>query len=218
MSLIDARQYAPATQRNREPILNVLHQVLPPNGTVLEISSGTGEHAIFFALRLAPRLWLPSDPNPVARASIAAWRDNSPAPNLYPPIALDVCDLVWAVEQTPLPEELQGLDLTQQPIRAIVNINMIHISPWSATLGLMAGAARLLPDDGVLYLYGPYKQGGEHTAPSNAAFDQSLQIQNPEWGVRDLEAVIAAAEAAGLSFVQTWEMPANNLSVLFQKL
>lgn len=217
MSLIDARQYAPATQRNREPILSILRQVLPPDGTVLEISSGTGEHAIFFAPRLAPRLWLPSDPNPLARASIASWRDSFPAPNLYPPVALDVRDSVWAVEQTPLPEELQGLDLNQHPIRAIVNINMIHISPWSATLGLMAGASRLLSAGDVLYLYGPYKQGGSHTAPSNAAFDQSLQMQNPEWGVRDLEAVIAAAEAAGLAFVQTWDMPANNLSVLFQR-
>jgi hypothetical protein len=217
MSFSDARQSAPATQRNREPILNVLRQVLPPEGTILEISSGTGEHAIFFAPQLAPRLWLPSDPNPQARASIAAWRQQSSATNLYLPIALDVHAPVWAVEQTPLPDELQGLDLRQNPIRAIVNINMIHISPWSATLGLMAGAARLLPGGGVLYLYGPYRREGEHTAPSNAAFDQSLRMQNPEWGVRDLEAVVEVAEAAGLSCVSIWEMPANNLSVVFRK-
>lgn len=217
MAFADDRQYAPATQRNREPILEVLLQVLPSAGTVLEVSSGTGEHAVFFAPRLAPRLWVPSDPNPQARASIAAWRRAVPAENLYPPIALDVRDPVWAIEQKPLPEELQGLDLEQNPVRAIVNINMIHISPWSATLGLMAGAARLLPSGGVLYLYGPYRQNGRHTAPSNAAFDQSLKLQNPEWGVRDLEAVIAAAAAAGLAFVRIWEMPANNLSVVFQK-
>ncbi|WP_088891822.1 DUF938 domain-containing protein [Leptolyngbya ohadii] len=214
---MDARQYAPATQRNREPILDILRQVLPPACSVLEISSGTGEHAVFFAPRLAPRLWLPSDPNPQALASIAAWRQECPAPNLYPPIALDARDAVWAVEQTPLPEVLRGLDVTQTPIRAIVNINMIHISPWSATLGLMAGADRLLPSGGVLYLYGPYRREGRHTAPSNAAFDQSLQMQNPEWGVRDLEAVMKAAEAAGLAFTRIWEMPANNLSVVFQK-
>ncbi|MBD1850378.1 DUF938 domain-containing protein [Leptolyngbya sp. FACHB-711] len=218
MSFPDARQYAPATERNREPILNVLRQVLPPDGTVLEISSGTGEHAVFFAPRLAPRLWLPSDPNPQARASIAAWRQQIPAENLYPPIALDVRDPVWAVEQNPLPEELQGLNLNRNPIRAIVNINMIHISPWSATLGLMAGVSRLLPGGGILYLYGPYRQNGRHTAPSNAAFDQSLQMQNPDWGVRDLEAVVAAAAAEGLSFLKTWEMPANNFSVVFEKL
>jgi len=218
MSFPDARQYAPATERNREPILNVLRQVLPPDGTVLEISSGTGEHAVFFAPRLAPRLWLPSDPNPQARASIAAWRQQIPAENLYPPIALDVRDSVWAVEQNPLPDELQGLDLNRNPIRAIVNINMIHISPWSATLGLMAGASRLLPGGGILYLYGPYRQNGRHTAPSNAAFDQSLQMQNPDWGVRDLEAVVAAAAAESLSFLKTWEMPANNFSVVFEKL
>lgn len=213
----DARQFAPATQRNREPILKILQQVLPPTGTVLEVSSGTGEHAVFFAPRLSPRLWVPSDLSPVARASIAAWRDHTPAENLYPPIALDVRDSVWAIEQPELPEPLHTLDLQQHPVRAIVNINMIHISPWSACLGLMAGAGRILPPGGLLYLYGPFKQGGVHTAPSNEAFDVSLRSQNAEWGVRDLEQVIAAAAAQALSLIEVYTMPANNLSVVFQR-
>lgn len=198
----DARQYAPATERNREPILEVLLEVLPVAGTVLEISSGTGEHAVFFAPRLAPRKWLPSDPNPIARASIAAWRQYCPSKNLYPPIALDACDSRWAVEQE---------------IVAIANINMIHIAPWAACLGLMAGAKRILPPGGILYLYGPFKQGGKHTAPSNEAFDASLRVQNPQWGIRDLEEVIAVAQSEGFSLVKTVAMPANNLSVIFQK-
>lgn len=213
---LDARQYAPATQRNREPILEVLSQVLPPTGTVLEVSSGTGEHAVFFAPRLHGRKWIPSDPNPVARASIAAWREQSQADNLYPPIALDACDSLWAIERDELPEPLQHIDLKRDPIVAIVNINMIHIAPWSACLGLMAGAGRILPAGGILYLYGPFKQGGRHTAPSNAAFDESLGAQNPEWGVRDLDEVVAVAREQRLSLVKTYAMPANNLSVVFQ--
>lgn len=213
---LDARQYAPATERNREAILDVLLQILPPTGTVLEVSSGTGEHAVFFAPRLHPRQWIPSDPNPVARESIAAWREYCPADNLYPPIALDVCEPIWAIEQNELPESMQDVDLKRDPIVAIVNINMIHIAPWLACLGLMAGAGRILPPGGILYLYGPFKQGGRHTAASNAAFDESLRMQNPEWGVRDLKAVVAVAETHKLSLVNTLAMPANNLSVIFQ--
>ena len=213
---LDARQYAPATQRNREPILEVLLQVLPPRGTVLEVSSGTGEHAVFLAPRLHPRKWLPSDPNPVARGSISAWREHCPADNLYPPIALDARDPVWEVEQNELPKQLHDLDLKLHPIAAIVNINMIHIAPESACLGLMAGAKRILPPGGILYLYGPFKQRGKHTAESNVAFDQSLRAQNPEWGVRDLDDVAAVAQAHNLSLVKSYTMPANNLSVIFQ--
>lgn len=203
----DDRQYAPATQRNREPILGVLQMVLPPTGTVLEIASGTGEHAVFFAPRLAPRNWQPSDFNPVALASIAAWRDHLAVANLYPPLALDVQASEWPVEA---PNFAAG------PITAIACINMIHISPWSACLSLLAGAGRILPQGGILYLYGPYKLQGEHTAASNAAFDLSLRSQNPEWGVRDLEAVVASAASANLELIQTIQMPANNLSVVFQ--
>jgi SAM-dependent methyltransferase len=213
---LDARQYAPATQRNREPILEVLLQVLPPRGTVLEVSSGTGEHAVFLAPRLHPRHWIPSDPNPVARASIAAWQEHCPADNLYPPIALDARDPVWAVEQDELPEPLPDMDFKRDPIVAIVNINMIHIAPWSACLGLMAGAGRILPSGGILYLYGPFKQAGKHMAPSNADFDESLRSQNSDWGVRDLDDVVAVAQAQHLSLVKTCAMPANNLSVIFQ--
>jgi hypothetical protein len=200
----DARQYAPATERNREPILEVLLEVLPSTGTVLEVSSGTGEHAAYFAPRLKPRRWLPSDLSVAARDSIEAWRLAVNTDNLYPPIALDASQDRWSVE-----------DLAE-PIGAIVNINMIHIAPWSACLGLMAGARRILPKGGILYLYGPFKQNGQHTAPSNAAFDQSLQMRDREWGVRDLESVIEAAEAERLAFVKTYEMPANNLSVIFR--
>ncbi|MBW4510075.1 MAG: DUF938 domain-containing protein [Scytonematopsis contorta HA4267-MV1] len=207
---MDNRQHAPATQRNREAILEVLLQVLPPTGTALEVASGTGEHAVFFAPHLLPRKWLPSDPNPTSRDSIAAWKDNSPSSNLFSPIEIDVRANVWPVEKDPSPQ--------WSPITAIVNINMIHISPWSACLGLMAGANRILPPGGILYLYGPYKQSGKHTAPSNAAFDESLRAQNPEWGVRDLDDVIAAANKEDFSFLKTFQMPANNLSVVFKRL
>ncbi len=202
------RQYAPATQRNREPILAVLQQVLPPEGTILEIASGTGEHAVFFAPRLAPRRWLPSDPNPVALASITAWRESVAAEQLYPPLMLDVHACPWPVETS---------DFAAGPIVAIACINMIHIAPWSACLSLFAGAGRILPQGGILYLYGPYKQHGQHTAPSNATFDLSLQTQNPDWGVRDLEAVVAIATAEHFTLLQTVPMPANNLSVVFQR-
>jgi SAM-dependent methyltransferase len=213
----DARQYAPATGRNREPILAVLQQVLPPTGTVLEVSSGTGEHAVFFAPRLYPCKWLPSDPNPLARASITAWGEYCPAQNLYPAIALDARDSIWPIEAEELPQPLQGLDFQRDSIVAIANINMIHIAPWSACLGLMAGASRILPPGGILYLYGPFKQGGIHTAPSNEAFDLSLEAQNPEWGVRDLDQVVAVAQEQNLSLIKTVTMPANNLSVVFRR-
>lgn len=205
----DLRGYAPATQRNREPILAVLARILPPQGTVLEISSGTGEHAVFFAPRLFPRYWLPSEPNPSLRESINAWRKYAPSDNLLTPLDIDVQTPIWSVEQQPLPQ------LRSHPITAMVNINMIHIAPWSACLGLMAGAKRILPEGGILYLYGPFQQGGEHTAPSNAAFDASLRQRNPEWGVRDLEDVISVAKKQGFIVQEIVAMPANNLSVIF---
>jgi hypothetical protein len=203
---IDTRQYAPATQRNREAILAVLLEVLPPTATVLEISSGTGEHAVFFAPHLSTRSWIPSDPNPIARDSIASWQRYAPSENLHPPLDLDVMDAGWSLDSR----------LLDRKIGAIVNINMIHIAPWAACLGLMSGAQKLLTAGGILYLYGPFKQGGVHTAPSNADFDRSLRAQNPNWGVRDLEEVVAIAKSHSFSLLKVYPMPANNLSVLFR--
>lgn len=215
--MIDVKQYAPATERNREPILEVLLQVLPPQGSILEIASGTGEHAVFFAPRLSPRQWLPSEKNPQLRASITAWSDQFRADNLYPPLELDAAAPVWPIETSNSPEWLSSFDFNASPLVAIVNINMIHISPWSTCLGLMAGAGRILPSGGILYLYGPFKRNGEHTSESNTSFDSSLRYQNPEWGVRNLEEVVEVAKANNLNFLKTYQMPANNLSVVFQR-
>lgn len=202
---IDARQYAPATQRNREPILEILLRVLPPNGNILEIASGTGEHAIFFAPRLSPRQWIPSEHNLALLSSIRAWQEHSPADNLHPPLEISVQDEIWSIEEENI------------SVAAIVNINMIHIASWSACLGLMAGARRLLSPGGILYLYGPFKRGGEHTASSNLTFDELLRAQNPEWGVRNLEDVIEVANTQNLNLLEIVQMPANNLSVIFQR-
>ena len=206
----DARRHAPATARNREPILQVLQRVLAPARTVLEIASGTGEHAVFFAANLPHCTWLPSDPDPESRASIHAWQAASPTSNLLPPLAIDVCAATWLVEA-------EAFVRPNGEISAIACINMIHISPWKACEGLCAGAERLLPAGGVLYLYGPYKRDGQHTAPSNASFDLSLRSRNEAWGIRDLEAVVELARSHQLELVETVAMPANNLSVIFQR-
>lgn len=153
----DARQYAPATARNREPIFQVLRKVLPARGHVLEISSGTGEHAVFFASGLPGLTWQPSDPDPAARASITAWAAAAALVNLRPALDIDARAPTWPVARAD----------------AVICINMLHIAPWEAALGLFAGAARILPTHGVLYFYGPFKRDGRHTAPSNAAFDES---------------------------------------------
>jgi SAM-dependent methyltransferase len=194
-------QRAPAVARNREPILAVLRRVLPAQGTVLEIASGTGEHAVHFAAALPGLTWQPTDPDPDALRSIAAWRAMTKLPNVLPPIELDVTSQTWPVARAD----------------AVVCINMIHISPWRATEGLMAGAERLLSAGGVLFLYGPYKEGGRHTAPSNEAFDADLRSRNPEWGVCDLDDVKSLAGKHGLDFVERVAMPANNLSVVFRR-
>jgi hypothetical protein len=203
----DLRQYAPAAERNRDPILAILKQVLPPAGCVLEIASGSGQHAVHCAPQLKPRRWLPSDPNPLARDSIQAWIDHCPADNLLPPLALDAADPTWPDQVMPIAPD----------VSAIVNINMIHISPWESCLGLMAGAGRILPPGGVLYLYGPFRRQGQPTAASNEAFDQRLRSQNPAWGLRYLEAVTAAAADQQLRLQAVFEMPANNLSVVFER-
>ncbi|WP_404788524.1 DUF938 domain-containing protein [Altericista sp. CCNU0014] len=213
MTQTDARQFAPATQRNREPILAVLRRVLPQEGLVLEIASGTGEHAAFLTPLLFPRYWLPSDADPEALKSIRAWQDDRPAERLLPPVALEVSQGDW-------PDKAKAAIALHAPplaISAIANINMIHISPWSATLGLMAGAEALLPDGGVLYLYGPYRQKDVPTALSNEAFDASLRSRNPEWGLRNVEDVVAVAAQRGLHLRDIIPMPANNLSVVFER-
>lgn len=202
---MDARQYAPATQRNREPILEILTKVLLPGSNILEVASGTGEHAVFFVSELKSCHWMPSDINPMSRESIAAWKHSSNLNNLDLPLAIDVTQENWYGQ------------LTGQKIDAIVNINMIHIAPWLACLGLMEGAGKLLAPGGILYLYGPYKRNGEHIAPSNDTFDRSLRDRNSQWGVRDLEAVIEVAKLADLRLQQVIDMPANNLSVIFSR-
>ena len=195
----DPRLYAAATQRNREPILEVLTQVLPSRGLVLEIASGTGEHAAWFAHRLRPLAWQPSDPEPELRRSIAAHGADAGAGNLRPPLDLDVHEVPWPLERAD----------------AVVCVNLIHIAPWSATQALMRGAGCVLDAGGLLYLYGPFRRAGRHSAPSNAAFDAALKAENPLWGVRDLDAVAAEADVNGLALWKTYEMPANNLSVTF---
>jgi SAM-dependent methyltransferase len=197
----DPRIYRPHVERNREPILDVLRRVLPKHGLVLEVASGSGEHAAYFAAHLPALTWQPSDPDPAALASIAAHRTAGGAPNLLAPVLLDVSAPRWPVERAD----------------AVICNNMIHISPWSASEGLMAGAARTLPAGGILYLYGPYKIDGRHTAPSNAAFDATLRAQNPALGIRDLADVAASAERNGLTLAETVAMPANNLSVVFRR-
>ena len=196
---------APAVARNREPILAVLRRVLPEHGLVLEIASGSGEHAVYFAAALPHLNWQPTDPDPEARASIAAYRAATALPNVLPPLALDAAAAHWPVTE---------IDVQ---IDAIVSINMIHIAPWVAAEGLMAGAERLLPERGVLFLYGPFREHGRHTAPSNAAFDESLRARNREWGVRDLDEVAALASRHGFALEERIAMPANNLSVVFRR-
>jgi len=198
----DPRQLAPATQRNREPILAVLRQVLPHQGLVLEIASGSGEHAVHFAAAFPDLSFQPSDPDPAALASIDAWARTSTLPNLRPAIRLDAMAPRWPVTQAD----------------AILCINMIHISPWAATEGLIRHAAELLPTGGPLYLYGPYRQHDVPLAASNAVFDDSLRRRNPKWGLRELEAVAELARAAGLGEPEVTQMPANNLSVVFRRI
>jgi SAM-dependent methyltransferase len=197
----DARRSAPAAARNREPILEVLRSLLPERGLVLEIASGTGEHAAFIAPRLPNIVWQPSDAEPDMRHSIAAWAAEVDAPNLRPPLTIDCTVDNWGISRAD----------------AVFCANMIHIAPWEATIGLVRGAAKMLPPAGMLILYGPFKRGGAHTAPSNEAFDESLRRRDPSWGVRDLDDLIALAEEHGLRFDTAIDMPANNLTVVFRR-
>jgi len=197
----DARLYAPAAARNRDAILAVLRRHLPPEGLVLEVASGSGEHALHFAASLAGLVFQPTDPDPTARASIDAWARAARLPNLRPALALDAATEDWPITHAD----------------AVLCINMVHIAPWRATEGLMRGAARLLPPGGALILYGPFRRDGRHTASSNAAFDADLRARNPAWGVRDLEAVTAEAVARGFGPPVVEPMPANNLALVVRR-
>jgi len=198
----DPRLHAPATQRNSAAILAILKRVLPRSGTVLELNSGSGEHAVLFATELSTIQWQPSDIDPAALASIEARGNDAALPNLFPPCTVDATHQDWPVRQA----------------AAVVSINMIHIAPWAACLGLLDGAARIMePGTGTLYLYGPFKRNDRHTAPSNEQFDGSLRARNPQWGIRDLETIISEAESRGLHCDEIVEMPANNLSVIFRR-
>ncbi|ALG62300.1 SAM-dependent methyltransferase [Citromicrobium sp. JL31] len=199
---VSAKRESPAAQRNREPIADVLADVLPERGMVLEMASGTGEHVVHFAKRFAHLDWYPSDPDAEARASIAAHVAQARLANVMPPLALDAAASEWPLDAAD----------------AILCINMVHISPWQATEGLFAGAARLLPPmDGPLILYGPYLEREVETAPSNLAFDESLKARDPRWGLRDLAEVDALAKRHGFTRTLRVAMPANNLILVYRK-
>lgn len=193
---------SPSTARNRDPILDVLRSRLPASGLVLEVAAGAGEHAVHFAAALPALQWRPTDADPEALASIAAWREHAGLGNLLPPLALDASQPdAWPVRRAD----------------AVVAINMIHIAPWTATEGLMAGAARVLPSGGGLFLYGPFIESGAPTAPSNLAFDESLRRRNRDWGIRRLDQLAPLGAAHGLALTERVTMPANNLVLVFRK-
>ena len=195
------RETAPSAERNKDPILGVLRGVLPPRGRVLEVGSGTGQHVALFAKQLPGLTFQPSEMDVAKHASIRAWVREAGLTNVEPPIAFDVSQLPWPVKQAD----------------AIVCINVIHISPWEATLGLMQESGRLLPRGGVLVTYGPYRRGGQHTAASNEEFDGWLRNRDPRWGVRDMDEVAAAAMHCGLALEEAREMPANNFTLVFRR-
>jgi len=198
----DARRFAPAVARNKAAITEVLVRHVPASGLVLEVASGSGEHALHFAAEFPALSLQPTDPDAAALASITAWRAEARLANLLPPLMLDVMATDWPVQKAD----------------AVICINMIHIAPWGATAALMSGAARILPPGAILFLYGPFKRGGLHTAASNGEFDASLRAQDARWGVRDLEAVTDTAGAAGFAAPIVEAVPANNLSVIFRRL
>ncbi|MBB3981646.1 hypothetical protein GGR44_001293 [Sphingobium fontiphilum] len=197
----DARRHAPATARNRDAILAVLLEVLPPSGLVLEVASGSGEHVVHFAQALPLLAWQPTDPDPAAIASVAAWAGHAKRANIRAPLTLDAASPDWPV----------------QAADAIMCINMTHISPWAATVGLFTQGARLLPKGAPLILYGPYFREGCEPAPSNLAFDESLRARNAEWGIRWLEDVSELAQGQGFALEAVHEMPANNLTLVYRR-
>jgi SAM-dependent methyltransferase len=197
-----AKGFAPAASRNQQPILEVLRRVLPPKGLVLEIASGTGQHAAFFSAHLPALRWQPSDQTPDALQSIQSWVEEEDRVNLLPPVPLDVREPTWRV----------------QSVDALLCINMIHISPWESTEALFAGARRVLAPGSPLITYGPYRVSGRHTAQSNAAFDESLRSRNPRWGVRDLDELCALGERSDLELGERVDMPANNMTLVWRRL
>lgn len=199
----DQRVFSPSAARNSAPILEALKRYLPTHGVVLEIGCGTGEHAVCFAEAMPALTWLPSDPDPASRASTASWIMFKGLNNVLAPLDVDTRSAEWGVE---------GL----APFDAMVSINMIHIAPWAATIGLFSGAGRLLRSGGLLLLYGPFMHNGAHNAPSNAAFDESLKARNRSWGLRDIAEIEGVAEAAGLRLDETVDLPANNKLLVFR--
>lgn len=196
----DARRSAPAASRNRDPIAEVLAEWLPSKGTVLEVASGTGEHAVWFGERFPNLTWQPSDTHPDALTSIDAWREVSRLSNIAEPLQIDASSEGWPIERAD----------------AVLNINMAHISPWAASLGLIAGAARILPVGGPLILYGPWLKEDIETAASNLAFDADLKSRDPQWGLRRVEDFETAAAERGFELAEWRQMPANNLMLLFR--
>ena len=196
---MDARETAPSAERNKQPILDVLWRVLPPSGFVLEIGSGTGQHVAHFAQAMPELVFQPSEMDEGKHPSIAAWVEG--LPNVRPPIAFDVTRLPWPIRKA----------------EAIICINVIHISPWEATLALMRGAGEALRPDGVLVTYGPYRREGRHTSPSNEAFEAWLKERDALWGVRDIGEVAAVAAEEGMSLQEAVPMPANNFTLVFRK-
>ena len=197
----DGRLHAPPTDRNRDPILAVLRRWLPATGTVLEIASGTGQHALYFTGQLPGITWQPTDIGEGQLRSIAAWRATEERPNLLAPLPLDVTSDDWPVDRAD----------------AILNVNMIHASPWTTCLGLFRGAARVLPPGAPVLLYGPFMIDGEHTAPSNARFSLDLQSRHPNWGVRDLADVRRVANENGFELAERVPVPSNNFVVVFTR-
>jgi hypothetical protein len=200
-ALANHRLVSPSAERNRAPISQALSQVLPERGVVLEIGSGTGQHVVHFARAMPNVIWQPSERDDDCLRSIVAWLSVEQLPNVRPPLHLDVSAWPWPIRSA----------------AALVCINMIHIAPWSATEALLRGGEALLSGGGVLCLYGPFRQQGRHTSPSNEAFDALLRRQDQDWGVRDLDEVARLADGAGFDLLQTHEMPSNNMIVVLRK-
>jgi hypothetical protein len=199
--LTDGRIVSPSAERNKGPIADVLMRVLPKQGDVLEVSSGTGQHVLCFAQAMPHIRWLPTERDADCLKSIASWLARTTPPNVEAPIHLDVHDEVWPVAK----------------VAAVVCINMIHIAAPSATQALLRGAANVIASGGILFLYGPFQRQGRHTSRGNQAFDAQLKAENQEWGLRNLEDVVRLAASEGLDLQETYDMPANNLSVVFCK-